>query len=441
MTNPTPPGQAPEIQRYKIGYTSDEWDMRSSTPGAIRDAAGKWVRYEDHAAAIATLRTQQPVAQQGAADGFFLLLPQRPKPEAPAGTTGLDWDAYSGAQMLAFGRDCSDAAIAALRTQQPAPAGATDLWAALVEQSRTAMGIDDPVLIAREDLERMLSEYRKHATPQPAPATQQAGADNHPYAIQWDAELGRTAMRFVDRAGDVHPDIDDAETICTEFHAAMSAVIERMPHVQRMSAPQPSPTAQAAGDEGKALAALRYYKHECSGAEPSISVFHRMVDEALEVDGKAQAAESVPAVDYPPLPQGWPARFRCDSCDGNGEVGDPISMGHFQPPERARCPDCDGRGWGSEGAAFSTADMRAYVDADRAARAARAPAESVGRDAERLDFLIEQRAYVVSDPDACPGYWLHFIHKETGGCWVQGDEHPTPRAAIDAAMAANGGNK
>ncbi|MBJ2162910.1 DUF551 domain-containing protein [Acidovorax sp. IB03] len=64
----------------------------------------------------------QPVAQQGAADGFFLLLPQRPKPEAPAGTVGLDWDAYSGAQMLAFGRDCSDAAIAALRTEQPAPA-------------------------------------------------------------------------------------------------------------------------------------------------------------------------------------------------------------------------------------------------------------------------------------------------------------------------------
>ena len=64
----------------------------------------------------------QPVAQQGAADGFFLLLPRRPKPEAPAGTAGLDWDAYSGAQMLAFGRDCSDAANAALRTQQPAPA-------------------------------------------------------------------------------------------------------------------------------------------------------------------------------------------------------------------------------------------------------------------------------------------------------------------------------
>ena len=75
---------------------------------------------------------------------------------------------------------------------------------------------------------------------------QPSGAGNHPYAIQWDAELGRTAMRFVDRAGDVHPGIDDAETICAEFHAAMSAVIERMPHVQRMSTtPQPSPQAGA----------------------------------------------------------------------------------------------------------------------------------------------------------------------------------------------------
>lgn len=53
------------------------------------------------------------------------------------------------------------------------------------------------------------------------------------------------------------------------------------------TAPQPPAEQQAAqksalGDEGKALAALRYYMHECSGAEPSISVFHRMAEEALE---------------------------------------------------------------------------------------------------------------------------------------------------------------
>ena len=53
-------------------------------------------------------------------------------------------------------------------------------------------------------------------------------------------------------------------------------------------------------------------------------------------------------------------------------------------------------------------------------------------DVARLDFLIEQRAYVVSDPDACPGHWLHWAMPD-GRTWVQGDEHPTPRAAIDAA--------
>ena len=59
-------------------------------------------------------------------------------------------------------------------------------------------------------------------------------------------------------------------------------------------------------------------------------------------------------------------------------------------------------------------------------------ADSVQEDAARLDFLIEQRAYVVSDPDACPGYWLHWARPD-GSTWVQCDEHPTPRAAIDAA--------
>ena len=61
--------------------------------------------------------------------------------------------------------------------------------------------------------------------------------------------------------------------------------------------------------------------------------------------------------------------------------------------------------------------------------------DSVQKDAARLDFLIEQRAYVVSDPDACPGHWLHWAMPD-GRTWVQVDEHPTPRAAIDAARAA-----
>ena len=78
--------------------------------------------------------------------------------------------------------------------------------------------------------------------------------------------------------------------------------------------------------------------------------------------------------------------------------------------------------------------MRACVDADRAARA---PADSVQEDVARLDFLIEQRAYVVSDPDACPGHWLRWARPD-GSTWVQVDEHPTPRAAIDAARKQGG---
>lgn len=45
--------------------------------------------------------------------------------------------------------------------------------------------------------------------------------------LRKDAELGRVAMRFVDRAGDVHPGIDDAERICAEFYAAMSEVLDK----------------------------------------------------------------------------------------------------------------------------------------------------------------------------------------------------------------------
>ena len=155
MTNPTPHGQVPEALRLADlllnlqthmgprrpshpddahcwdGYTQSSAELRRlhAENEALRAAHVQNPAEIEHVAgdvskngAELNVSTQQPVAQQGAADGFFLLLPQRPKPEAPAGTAGLDWDAYSGAQMLAFGRDCSDAAIAALRTQQPAPA-------------------------------------------------------------------------------------------------------------------------------------------------------------------------------------------------------------------------------------------------------------------------------------------------------------------------------
>ena len=62
----------------------------------------------------------------------------------------------------------------------------------------------------------------------------------------------------------------------------------------------------------------------------------------------------------------------------------------------------------------------------------RAQLAEAQRDAERLDWIIEHRAYVVSDPDCCDGYWLNYARPD-GTTWAQATEHETPRAAIDAA--------
>ena len=60
------------------------------------------------------------------------------------------------------------------------------------------------------------------------------------------------------------------------------------------------------------------------------------------------------------------------------------------------------------------------------------------KDAERLDWIIEHRAYVVSDPDCCDGYWLNYARWD-GTVWTQATEHETPRAAIDAAKGESNG--
>ena len=62
----------------------------------------------------------------------------------------------------------------------------------------------------------------------------------------------------------------------------------------------------------------------------------------------------------------------------------------------------------------------------------RAQLAEAQRDAERLDWIIEHRAYVVSDPDCCDGYWLNYARPD-GTLWAQATAHETPRAAIDAA--------
>ena len=68
----------------------------------------------------------------------------------------------------------------------------------------------------------------------------------------------------------------------------------------------------------------------------------------------------------------------------------------------------------------------------------RAQLAEAQRDAERLDWIIEHRAYVVSDPDCCDGYWLNYMRPD-GTMWTQATEHETPRAAIDAAKGESNG--
>ena len=60
------------------------------------------------------------------------------------------------------------------------------------------------------------------------------------------------------------------------------------------------------------------------------------------------------------------------------------------------------------------------------------------KDEQRLDWIIEHRAYVVSAPDCCDGYWLNYARPD-GTMWTQATEHETPRAAIDAAKGESNG--
>lgn len=71
-------------------------------------------------------------------------------------------------------------------------------------------------------------------------------------------------------------------------------------------------------------------------------------------------------------------------------------------------------------------------------KAQRAQLAEAQRDSERLDWMIEQCAYIVSDPECCDGYWLNYPRKD-GTVWVQFSEHETPRAAIDAAKGGADG--
>ena len=75
MTDTTPAPIGAPVPRYKIGYRSDEWGERSSTPGGIPDPAGAWVRYDDHAAALSS------AAQPAVPPPGYALVPEEPTDE------------------------------------------------------------------------------------------------------------------------------------------------------------------------------------------------------------------------------------------------------------------------------------------------------------------------------------------------------------------------
>ena len=74
------------------------------------------------------------------------------------------------------------------------------------------------------DLENIWNQYDHDmgAISDVIPYLEQIIAERDSYKA--DAELGRIAMRFVDRAGD-YCDIDPAERICDEFYKAISNAV------------------------------------------------------------------------------------------------------------------------------------------------------------------------------------------------------------------------
>lgn len=85
------------------------------------------------------------------------------------------------------------------------------------------------------------------------PATEPAKAAGHPTMTEY-AELGRIAMKFVDRAGDVCED-DPAEHICAEFYNAMANAVDR--HREARGLPGTTPQPDAADEPRRCPAPIR----------------------------------------------------------------------------------------------------------------------------------------------------------------------------------------
>ena len=248
-TTPTGP-----VARYKISYATDDRGMRSSTPSGIPDHAGAWVRYEDHIAALVearqpTTHVQNPAEIEHVADDVS-------ENGAESHISSLAHEIFALAQ-LAPGEGIEDAVArisATLRTQQPAPAGEESKphgW--LYDWTHSsATGKPDTTYTGFTKDE---AHARKHdnciavfTTPQPAPATQQAGADDAD--MFWDHD---DPERFGYNIKDIISDYGPGDVVKINCAKRMPTIQVRVVAdgdddlaYEVFGAPQPSPTAQAA---------------------------------------------------------------------------------------------------------------------------------------------------------------------------------------------------
>lgn len=164
-TDTTPTSIEALAPRYKIGYRTDEWGERSSTPGGIPDPAGAWVRYDDHAAALARAAhasAKSETAAAGISDAAVQAL------ESIAAMTFDRWSEGYRAGQIAI------AALDKLRVHTtewgPAPVGnEADEPMSLADRLDLMADAQAAGSTAQSDLYAAATVWRKHLRGQPAP--------------------------------------------------------------------------------------------------------------------------------------------------------------------------------------------------------------------------------------------------------------------------------
>ena len=154
----------PAIQRYKIGYHSDEWGVRSLSPSGIYDDAGPWVRYKDHVAVITALRAQQPSpsGEESKPHGWLY-------DWTHSSATGKPDTTYTGFTKDEAHARKHDNCTAIYTSPQPAPQQEAQEPAAVVVPCHTPSGERVALYSAKQDLPIGTQLYTAH---QPSPAAQ-----------------------------------------------------------------------------------------------------------------------------------------------------------------------------------------------------------------------------------------------------------------------------